>query len=312
MMKLSVLREFGENSGAAFVGDGKHLLVCRGERGDPMEAELIELATGKSKWTRDVEMVTDVFAVGRDGFILRACETLDPEDDVEFVAQELQVHALAKGKLRLTVPATQPGLVAVDPLGELIASTNGYGAVDLYSVRTGELLDQLPSEGTQGLAFSSDGKMLAVQDGEGLKIRDAALPSDVPFRVASLDADEPVNELGGELAFRPGTSTLALAQDRAIKLIDARTDEVQAVIATTEAERVEGISLLAFSPDGKLLLSSTSSRGLIGLWDVEKATFLGHLAELGEGVTKLQFHPDGRQVLLVSFTAANLCRLSAD
>ncbi|MCA9692304.1 MAG: DUF1513 domain-containing protein [Myxococcales bacterium] len=301
--RLEIEREFGENTGATFAGGGRFLVICRGEPGDPMEVELIDLSTGAPKWKRDAELLVNVFAVGSDAFALCVSETLYA-DDSEPLELELQIRSLDDGELLTTIPATELGHIADRPEGDMVALSHDFGPLELWDARSGEMIGGRAAEGTRGVAFSSDGRILAVRESEAVVILDPEEPYGEPVRTLSADED------GIELAFQPGTSLLAVDQDQTITLVDARTGQVRREIATTEEERVNGIGSLVFSPDGKWLLTATRSQGLVGLWDVERARFVGHLVEVGDDVNHLEFHPDGRRILIASFGAATVYRLS--
>lgn len=302
-IELEIEQELGENTGAAFVGGGRYLVICRGEPGDPMEVELLELATGRSKWKLDAELLVNVFALGNDAFALCTSETLYA-DDSEPLELELQIRSLADGEILVTVPATELGHFAASPKGDVFALAHDFGPLEVWVSRTGEMRGEHASDGTRGVAFSSDGRLLAVRESESVAILDPDGPDEAPLRTLGTSED------GCELAFQPGTSLLAVAEDQIITLVDASTGQVRGEITMTDEERINGIDCLVFSPDGKLLATATRSEGLVGLWDVEQARFLGHVIEVGEDVAHLEFHPDGRRILVVSAGAASIYGLS--
>jgi WD40 repeat protein len=68
---------------------------------------------------------------------------------------------------------------------------------------------------------------------------------------------------------------------------------------------------MAFSPDGELLVTPSLSHGAIGLWDVEKAEFIGHVMELNEPVSAVEFDAEGKFLLIATYEAAELYAVSA-
>ena len=136
----------------------------------------------------------------------------------------------------------------------------------------------------RAVAFSPDGKRLAVATGAGIWIYDAKT-----YREMALLAEH--TGVVRAVAFSPDGRTLASgAQDETVKLWDLKTGHV-----TTFAGHQRGVESVAFSPDGKMLAAGTES-STVNLWDAENgqnlATFKGHAFR----IFSVAFSPDGKTV----------------
>ena len=136
----------------------------------------------------------------------------------------------------------------------------------------------------RAVAFSPDGKRLAVATGAGIWIYDAKT-----YREMALLAEH--TGVVRAVAFSPDGRTLASgAQDETVKLWDLKTGHV-----TTFAGHQRGVESVAFSPDGKMLAAGTES-STVNLWDAENGqnlvTFKGHEFR----VFSVAFSSDGKTV----------------
>ena len=190
--------------------------------------------------------------------------------------------------------------------GTIIAVASGHfeqpSTVNLYDVAGGQKLHTLlgHSGPLQGLAFSSDDRLLATSDNLGsVKVWDVATGH--LFRDLGKIAD--------------GTICLAFAPPENLRLVvsigtlDNFWPEKQGRclvwdVATWRIERTlhghEGvISSLAFGPDGKRL-ATASYDGTIKLWDVEswteRITLRGHTQNL----SSVAYSPDGSRLASTS------------
>src|SRR6185369_3268841 len=158
--------------------------------------------------------------------------------------------------------------VRFSPDGTLLASSEINGTVKLWDYRTRKLIATFPEEtgrpldwfnaAMKALAFSPDGRHLAVGVDRGIVLRDVFSHQ----RIALPNAhSQPVNFL----AFAPGGKVLASGgDDGVVKLWDLRSAEPREITALTVGFN---ITCVAFSPDGKTLAAS-SFRGPINRWDV--------------------------------------------
>jgi WD40 repeat protein len=139
--------------------------------------------------------------------------------------------------------------------------------------------------GRNSVAFSADGRRLAEPEGNDVHVRDA----DTGKEVALLHGHTAwVTAVAFDRAGRIATASL----DRTVKVWDARGREL-----VTCAGSPEGVTVLAFSPDGRRLAGASAGGDEVLLWTA--AT--GQLRQALEGhtgaVTALAFAPDGETLV---------------
>jgi RNA polymerase sigma factor (sigma-70 family) len=193
-------------------------------------------------------------------------------------------------------PATEPPAVerrAGDPLPE--------GAL----VRLGGL-------GFRGdwdhLAFTPDGKAIAVQQGDSLALLDVT-SGKVLRRFARLS--------GGPVAFSPDGKLLAATVGNMIALFDVATGrKLREWIVGTPSDRLdawESVGALRFAPDGKMLVATcglSHGRWKLRRWDV--ATGDGRGAQDGDpGQQPFACSPDGKLLAVLDRAGPAVCLLDA-
>ena len=178
---------------------------------------------------------------------------------------------------RLRDGRDRPGLRGMGPWLLALLLPNVAGAADPLSVRA--------------VAFSPDGKLLAVAAGEPTQAGAVTL-----WEVATRKRRwRHVEEKGvPAVAFSPDGRTLAIGSfGRDARLLDATSGEVTRTLP--HPKEVRGV---AFSPDGRLLATSCWDK-LVRVWDptagTEKVTCAGHRGR----IFTVAFAPDGRHVLSV-------------
>ncbi len=158
--------------------------------------------------------------------------------------------------------------VAFSPDGKKIVSGNEDGQVQMWNVETGdELNSYFEVQHTDGnnyrerilnFAFSSDGSLLAVGSTE--RIRLIGITKETDYWHVS---DNNISYEG--LLFSPDDSVLICGHfDGVIQLLDISTGD----ILTTLGKHANMVEALAFSPDGKTLISVGG--GTILFWDWDK------------------------------------------
>lgn len=219
-------------------------------------------------------------------------EVITPEN----ASQVVQLDYLGKGE------EVGWGPIAFSPSGDLLASVHSEGSIKLYDMTTGNLWGEIISElGWIGsIAFSSDGKLIAVGGGEynpkgiGVEIWDSAT---LEKKYVLENFDEPV--LG--LAFSPDGVLLATKDNNpwgccySIKLWNVETRELLAdlpVMQDLADSKDFAVYDITFNSDGTLL-AVTQSDGKIVLVDVASQKIVGKMTGvtgLGIGVA---ISPDG-------------------
>jgi RNA polymerase sigma factor (sigma-70 family) len=258
-----------------FAPDGKTLITT----GPEGRISTWDVGTGKYRHGRRIEGTADFD---------RSATTLAPDGKAVLVwlwsRQAFLVAEVPTGRKLGTVSlgAGQPYRAALAPGGKAVAAMMNEGikhSIRVWDVATGterRLLE--PRYGAEAMAFSPDGKLLAVGGG-----------MDEALRIWDVTAGRLLHQIGKrtdyDLAFSPDSKTLAAwCDDRVVRLWDTASGKEQAAFRTAA-----GLSL-AFAPDGKVL-AAAGPKGLV-LWDVAARK---ELRQLPAGrVCALAFAPDGK------------------
>jgi WD40 repeat protein/serine/threonine protein kinase len=181
--------------------------------------------------------------------------------------------------------------VAISPDGKRIASCSHDGHITIWDALTGQKLlrFQPPRDAARSVAFSPDGHLLATgYRGGAVMVWDAA--------TGQLLWDKSVGEGGVaiQVVFSPDGQRLACAD---YGLEDRR--EVVIWDVTTHAPlfsvRVQGLTSLAFSPDGKRFATGSTDK-TVRVWDAQTGAELLTFRKHTEPVHCVAFSPDGRLV----------------
>ena len=210
--------------------------------------------------------------------------------------------------------------------------------VQMWNAGVGTYQRSLPVEPQPivGLAFSPDGKSLAIATALTVRLRDAntgrllsKMLHNLRLTAMSFTPDGKNLVRGSDdktavlwdartgqqrqvfgraatmlsLALAPDGRTLAGAsEDHAIFLWDVRTGELIRTL-----EQPGGVSAVAFSPDGKVLASGSLAASQVQLWDAASGAKLNVLDGYKGPVRALAFSPDGK--VLASGGGDNALRL---
>jgi WD40 repeat protein/transcriptional regulator with XRE-family HTH domain len=199
--------------------------------------------------------------------------------------------------------------VAFSPDGTLLAGACGDGTVWLWNRPTGRPVGAPFQTGTGFLggvfsvAFSPDSRLLATADGDGtVRLWSPATrrPVGVPLQAAST--------LNGvtAVAFSPDGTLASGDGDGTVRLWSPATGQPAGALL---AASPQGVSAVAFRPDGALLASGDGD-GAVRLWDPVTRRPIGAVMQTHSapnGVLSVAFSPDG--ALLASFGGDGTVRL---
>jgi WD40 repeat protein len=177
---------------------------------------------------------------------------------------------------------------ALAPDGQTLAAAGSDGRVRLWDLATGRATQRLepgPVGEVAALAFSPDGRHLAVCGSRDLSVWDLAERREV----RRFGAPGPAGMGRGAAVFSPGGDLLAASGAGRIRVWDLSTGR--------ERRRVEGkareSSALEFSPDGKLLAWAAAD-GTLRLDDALSGREVWRLRMPEGAPDALTFAPDGR------------------
>ncbi|MBN1285552.1 MAG: protein kinase [Anaerolineae bacterium] len=183
--------------------------------------------------------------------------------------------------------------VALSPDGRTCAAGDQGGAVTVWEVGTGRVLEALAGHAgrVNRVAFSPDGRRLASAGEDGT------------VRLWDLETGEEAAVLTGHggavwgLAFSPDGAIVASGGvDHAVILWDAATGRR---VGAPLAAHTDLVYSVAFSPDGARL-ASASADGAVILWGVATGQIIGRLAGHTNWVFDVAFGPDGTRLASAS------------
>jgi WD40 repeat protein len=259
------LRHHGDTTAIAFPPDEKMIASAGADR----TVRLWDLATGKEVTKIDLGAAATTLSFSLDGTVLLS---------------------YADGQVRLTDLTTKKetrkfgvanGRGAFTPAGDLVASCDQQGTVNVSEVMTGKIVLEVHIEAAvDAVAISRDGKQLA------FGARDNAI------RVWDLEKRTETRLLGHEgwvnsVAFSPdGTTLYSASADKTVRVWRGG-----ALVKKLEGHR-DFVDLVAGSSDGKLL-ASFSHDGMLKVW--ETATWKERFSQRALA-TALEFSRDGRSI----------------
>jgi WD40 repeat protein/serine/threonine protein kinase len=168
----------------------------------------------------------------------------------------------------------------------LIVASSRDGRTVLFDLLTGKMLGTSMDGGERGLAFSPDGKSIAVFEYSSVRVWDTQ--SRQLLSTVELDVSRTMDS-SRSIAFSPDAMSLAWATSGGVaQLVDVQTGRELRVFRSESP-----IKCLAFSPDG-LILASGGSDGTVSLWEVRTGrSMCDPLRGHSGGVNWLTFDRDG-------------------
>jgi WD40 repeat protein len=196
----------------------------------------------------------------------------------------------------ILAPDENSTCVAVAPDSKTVALSFHKNPLGLYDPTNGKELFRLkkPYESVNGMAFAPDGRTLATTGHCTVK---------TPVRiwdVASCAAlHEICQDVGGctRLAYSPDSKLLATIEGYSdLGLWNVNTGQR---VAKFRQKKGNQVCRLAFSPDGKTLVTGTSFDGIVELWDLSGPA---PLADLGKAKPRLTIETGGVSLVHVGYT----------
>ena len=170
---------------------------------------------------------------------------------------------------------------AFSPDGRLIASGTNDSAVQLWDNVNGQFFDvPLPGPAglTLGVSFDPDGKRLAVSGSDGT-LWIFEVPSALPLP-------------GRAVAFRPDGTLAVGAENGTVQMWEPATREA----LNAPSKPAEGVARMAFSQDGRQLVS-TSTEGALQFRDPDTGALSGRPVDGGGFLGPVAFSADGQVVV---------------
>jgi WD40 repeat protein len=181
---------------------------------------------------------------------------------------------------------------AFDPTRSMVVTGSHNGGVRLWDADTGYESDNLRPGGGDNVAFSADGKRLAMANTRG----------DDELFVLDLGSNQETKVLDGRsfssyhVAFHPKSDILAAANSKELKLVDLDKENKQEVLSMHSGD----IWDIAFSADGSRL-ATAGSDDFVYIWDWNRRSDpIATLTNGVDGANDVALSPDGKTLALAS------------
>jgi WD40 repeat protein/serine/threonine protein kinase len=222
------------------------------------------------------ESLRDV-ALSPDGTLL-ACAYVD-----EFMIANLSHEIVSRPGVR------SPRSVAWSPASDRVAVCSDSFEVTIFDRRGNRLFDIRHPDLPEHVAFSADGRLVAVIGQTQLQICEASTGLELERRRLSTE------EGGQSVAFSHNSQQLAYCdRSGAIFLRDLKSNLVTQTLMCESTPNA-----VAFSPDDSCIATGHAD-GVIRLWDVKNGQLVFRFVGHGRSVSEVAFVPDGRTLLSAS------------
>jgi WD40 repeat protein len=189
---------------------------------------------------------------------------------------------------------TGPAPPVTPPAFRASAQIEPENIVDLSQVG---MITFRPWDLVTALAWSPDGKKLAIAAGEDIYLYDAFSLEQLAFL--------PVGALSHSLEFSPDGSRLAAAsRDGQVRVWGIARASSLPLVWRRDAHR-QGANRVAFSPDGSLLASSGND-GLIQVWQAQSGDPYAHFIAGSFSTPSVAFSPDGSWLAIANGPLARM------
>ena len=198
------------------------------------------------------------------------------------------VHPSAPEVYGNTLPITA---VAFSPDGEQLI-VGGYNELTLWSPQSGQLLKRVGNVGqrTYALAYSPDGKLLAVGSGAPGQLGEVRLLDAATGELQHVLMS--TSDVVFDLAFNPAGDRLAVASADGVIRVFGREDKALQLAITSHSDWVMAI---AWSADGSKLASASRDK-TSKVFDAKTGDLLVTYSGHAQPVKGVAFHPDGAEV----------------
>jgi WD40 repeat protein len=204
--------------------------------------------------------------------------------------------------------------VAYSPSGQRIVWGTGFAALRLSDSLTVKLLGVVRTRrgaGVYAIAYSPDGRRIAAGCADGsLHLRDAETGASVWTPIdghgVGSNANDPIRMMSrinarmAQLVLRAedkGMKSLAALPQVVVLQAKDALPEVEPSMPPSEPVQAYGVNAIAFSPDGRCIVSGSDDETL-RLWDAETGAALGAPLKGHEGpVEAVAFSPDGERIV---------------
>lgn len=213
----------------------------------------------------------------------------------------VKIWETASGRLLRTLSGHSKVVqaVAVSPDGRLIASAGWDDVIKVWNVQTGESIRSINNDSsTTRLAFSPDGRSLFAQGIYVLRRYDVASGA-VAQTYHTVKQPDAKTSISNAFAISPDGRLIAGGRGCDPKPDDQCTIAIWDVgtgrlLRKWTSDR--RVFTLAFSPDGRWLVSCSSGPGQIDLWDAFSGSRISQFPSPGLVTRALAFSPDSRSL----------------
>jgi eukaryotic-like serine/threonine-protein kinase len=215
-------------------------------------------STGVKRWPVRLEPQRNEFRIGpprRLPFHVGDCGIAeDRQGRIVAMAHKTSASILSNEQTMRVGPLDDCRYVAVSPDGEWLATGNhDTTGAQIWSVRDGRRVIDLPLEGIVRVAFSPDGKWL--------------MTSPSPCRIWSVGSWHEERQISGEgRCFSPdGRLVVVIEADNALRLVATESGHKVARLESPDSCRALDAT---FSPDGSRLVVTTKDGPAVHVWDL--------------------------------------------